>query len=234
MPTFRHSGAIGDLLYCLPVVRAMGGGELLLDVGPRTNFWTHLYGNPTASLRPLLLRQPYVTGVRELTPSDRVDHDLDMWRSAFNGLRHPRTLTIPAMALMAFGLPASELDRPWLAADPVRVPGRPILFGRTARYHSRFFRWGRVVARYGDAAAFVGSADEHAAFCREYGDLPHAATADFLELAGLIAGCARFFCNQSSPYVVAEAMHKDLVLEVCPTAPNGLTFRPGASYHMFY
>ena len=31
MPTFKHSGDLGDIIFALPAVRALGGGTLLLD-----------------------------------------------------------------------------------------------------------------------------------------------------------------------------------------------------------
>ena len=71
--------------------------------------------------------------------------------------------------------------------------------------------------------------EEHAAFSSAFGDVPHHPTADFLELARVIAGCKLFVGNSSSPYAIAEALKKPVVQEVATYTPTTVFLRTGAT-----
>ena len=68
---FKHSGALGDLFYCLPVVRALAGpegGDVLLNTGRGTSAQWHTGSRTDKSevLRKLYPAAPYI----ELHPDD--------------------------------------------------------------------------------------------------------------------------------------------------------------------
>lgn len=69
-------------------------------------------------------------------------------------------------------------------------------------------------------AGFVGTAAEHQDFCRSVGPVPWIATADFLDLARVIAGSELFVGNQSCPSALAEGLKHTMILEVYPPLPN--------------
>src|SRR5947208_2662564 len=88
--TFKHSGDLGDIIFSLPTVRALGGGVLYLDptggeleplVKEPLKLRTHTKLTAAAidSLRPLLLLQEYIADVR-FWHGERVDYNLDEFR----------------------------------------------------------------------------------------------------------------------------------------------------------
>ena len=222
--SFLHSGNAGDLIYGLPTVRALGGGDLYLGVGDHPQ-WGHRAALPPAyaeSLLPLLSAQSYVTSV-SVHQGEPVDHDLDRFRE-----HEAQAPNLAAAHLRAFGLPEEACEAPWLTvAEPLRIADSPVLFSRTTRYRNPAFDWGHLVARYGSRALFVGLPEEHRLFEEELGRVPYHPTRDLLELARLIAGCELFVGNQSAPYAIAEGLKVETILEVCPEHDNCLFDRPG-------
>lgn len=222
--SFLHSGNVGDLIYGLPAVRALGGGTLYLGVGDHPQ-WGHRASFPPAyaeSLIPLLCAQDYVSAVA-VHADQPVDHELDRFRDFESS-----SPNLAVAHLRAFDLPEDACDTPWLTvAEPLKVPDRPVVFSRTTRYRNPAFDWARVVAQHGSRAVFVGLPQEHRLFEEEHGSIPYRPTRDFLELARLIAGCELFVSNQSAPYAIAEGLKAETILEVCPEHNNCLFDREG-------
>ena len=77
--TFKHSGDLGDIIYSLPTIRALGGGILYLDPEGGANDKyvrdqsvdgrTRLNKLTIDSLTPLLEAQPYIEKVKYLEPN---------------------------------------------------------------------------------------------------------------------------------------------------------------------
>lgn len=219
MRTFKHSGAIGDIIYSLPAVRALGGGIFYIGDSSKILQWSE-------SLEYLLRLQPYIADVR--FGDTEVDYNLDAFR---NHLK-PKT-TVPDLHLDYLGLSRSERNSAWLTVDaPVSIPEFPVVINRTFRYLNNAFPWVGVKDKYGDKACFIGYEEEHAEFKNQFDwDIPHVQTANLLEAARLISGAKLFIGNQSSCYAVSEGLKKKpTVLEVWPFDPNCLFSRPGV-YH---
>jgi len=75
--SFKHSGDLGDIIYSLPVIKALGGGIIYLN--PNNKF-TNFTMNGYEFIKPLLLSQDYVKGVGLYTPNLLIDYDLDSFR----------------------------------------------------------------------------------------------------------------------------------------------------------
>jgi hypothetical protein len=232
--TFKHSGDLGDIIFALPAIRALGGGILYLDpdggfVTPLTKnadkVRTKLNAEAIDSLRPVLMQQPYIQEVRHWH-GEAVDHDLDEFR------RHLRFSNISDSHLAAFNLSPAERDTAWLSiADPIVIEGRPIVISRSVRYHGNHIFWEMSLPKLKETAVFVGYPKEHEIFEYTFGhQVPFYPTPDILTLARVIAGCEKFVGNSSFPHALAEAMKKDLVNEVFRVAPNTIFKRPGAQY----
>src|SRR5580765_1733925 len=114
--TFKHSGDLGDIIFSLPTIRALGGGVLYLDptggeTEPRVKeplklrTHTKLTAAAIDSLRPLLLLQEYIADVR-FWGGEPVDHNLDEFR------RSAPQLNLADAHLQAFDLPTSNRDTP--------------------------------------------------------------------------------------------------------------------------
>jgi hypothetical protein len=204
---FSHAGDVGDLIAALPALRVssepFGGGRLVCWPAR----WTRQRMSPdvVASLRPLLDCQPYIKSVE--FADFPVGVALDAWRRQ----RWPKIYSLADRALDLVGAAHAERDRPWLVVEPNRVAR--VVFARSPRYHNPRFPWRRVVERYGREAVFVGFPDEHAAFVREFGDVPYFPTKDYLELARVLAGSELVVVNQTSTFWVAMGLGCRIVQE---------------------
>ena len=212
-----HSGMVGDLIYALPTIRALGGGILrIFSRRPRTLMTPAL----AASIVPLLRAQSYVQDAQYSPAKGEID--LDIW------IQHAETgVNLADMVLRAFGLSTAERNRPWLTVSEPKPVARVVLH-RTPRYRNPAFPWRRVLEKYGSEAVMVGYPAEHAVFTQEVGPIPFYQTRDHLELAQVIAGGELFVGNQSSPYAIAEGLKKRTVQETSPDYPNCIFDRRGA------
>jgi hypothetical protein len=223
---FKHSGDWGDMVYGLAVVKALGGGSVL--VTPHPNPKCHPRQVQTRAtfnlVAPLMRQQPYVEEAVFREEYDRADADYDL-----NERDHdwpPGSLIAKQFACCG-ARPGRALRDPWLAVDwPVVLPGRPVLVHACPRKR-RFnptFPWKHVLERWGHAAAVVGTREEAEELfalcgCR----VPFVATADFLELARLLAGCEVFVGSCSLPMAVAQGLGRPVVQEeIVPWKPATL------------
>jgi hypothetical protein len=233
MPTFKHSGTLGDLIYSLPAAQALGGGTYYLRL-KGGYWWTHLFGDPVLATRDLLEAQPYIDAV-EAWGGRPVDYDFDDYREfhSRNACR-PKLLTITEVHAMVVGANLPAAPRPWLTAPPLRVPGYDVIVHCTPRYRSPYFDWRAVMDAYRSRALFIGLPGEHEAFESANGKVEYYRPVDLYEIARLVAGCELFVGNQSSPYAIAEGLQKQAILEVSPEDPNCCFRRPGVLATMVY
>ncbi len=232
--SFKHSGDLGDIIYALPAIRAMGGGTLLLDPdggqssplvkwADRTRTKLNLAG--IESIRPLLLQQPYLQDVRAWQ-GEPVDHDADEFRC------HHQYNNLSDAALAAFNLPFTERDRAWLTVtEPTTIPDRPIVLSRSVRYQGNHGFWERILPQIKNLCVYVGYPKEYEIFVYTFGHhVDYYPTANVLELARVIAGCEQFIGNEGLPRALAEGFKKRLINEVNRSAPGTLFHRPDAEY----
>ena len=220
---FAHAGKFGDIIYALPAVRSLGGGKLWL------HDWaceTLMEMTPAAVgvIRPLLLAQPYITEVNWCQQRPAAAVDLSAFRSRSN--RFARSLPLTRQVLRCCGLPEQLDVEPWLRVD-FAVARAPVVMARSGRYQNPNFPWREAVQMYRGKAVFLGTQAEHRVFVDEFGAVPWARTADFMEAARIIAGARLFVGNQSALRAIAEGLKANVVQEVCPEMPNTCFGRPG-------
>lgn len=219
--TFKHSGKLGDILYSLPTIRALGGGILHLAECPELGFEAPQIG----SILPLLRAQPYIRGVK-LWDGKLTDYDLDLFRQG----RVDRT-NLSSLFLHLIGLPDSEKDTPWLSVpEEPSIPKIRTVIARSLHCHGLPGFWPTVLKRHGEGAVFVGTLDEHEQFVRDFGYVPRFQTSDLLELAKVIQRADLFIGNQSCPYAIAEGLKKNTIQECDRWSPNCVFDRPNAFY----
>jgi ADP-heptose:LPS heptosyltransferase len=220
--TFSHAGDIGDIIYSMPAMRAMGGGSLILHPANYTR--QRMTQQVADSLRPLLEAQNYVRAVRFSQIPE--GFALDGWRE----YTFPLIYNLADRVLDMAGLPHAERDLPWIAAEPNRVAS--VVIHRSLRYRNPRFSWPRILDRYSGKIVFIGLQNEHEDFEKNFGHIDYYPTANFLDLARVIAGADLFIGNQSSPLSLAVAMQKPFVLEQSPAAENWNCHfeRPNAVY----
>lgn len=208
---FHFTNDIGDIIAAMAVVKQLGGGDVTIGNHPKRaeRGWRSMKDGAFDALRPLLIKQPYITDMRWEDSAKGSDYDFTDWR---DGGYHPRRSLAHAQAhhVGIFNLNTA----PWIQAEPdARSNGR-ILVARSARYHNKSFPWYRVHQTYRKKILFIGLPDEHAQFKKLIrSNVDYLPTNDFLEIAGLIAGSKMIVCNQSSPGWVAMAMGHRIIQE---------------------
>lgn len=234
MITYRHAGDAGDLISALPVIRSLGRGILFLEAASYTR--VPLSKDNWRGLDRLLKEQPYIADVMEWKRGENITYNLNDWRARlFKSIRtgQDREKSLLTWQLEQYQLPPSAAHEPWIKVEPKQIARA--VFNRTGTgrrpehvYHNPDFPWHYVWKKYHKDAVFIGTSEEHAAFCATCGEVPHVITKDLYEAAQVIAGCDLFVGNQSVCFWIAEAMKKRTLLEVWRNGPNCLVFRDGA------
>lgn len=227
--TFKCAGEAGDLVYALPVVRALGGGVVCLHA----ENWTRerMHEEKVRSLRSLLITQPYIEDVRWLKADDKVDINLNDFRAAyFRDFRRPdfpKQRNLCEWILRTHGCDPAEQNKQWLHVAPKRVSR--VIINRTGIerhashvYQNRAFPWRKVILAYKSNIMFVGTPQEHQDFAFRFGYVPYLKTETLRVLAEVISGADLFIGNQSCAYAIAEGLKKPAIIEVCPWLPNCL------------
>lgn len=218
---YKHSGALGDLIYGLSVMHAQGGGEFYLHLNQLDWIGQHYYGSKPAGLhqgrmteqdleylRPLLAAQPWISHVGALTAREEITDNLDRFRPAFVG--HPTNYL--SLLAQCHGLDPDQLGQaPWLTVpEPRPVPGRSIAVNRTARWRptDSTDHWQYLTDQgVAESAFFLGLESEYQDFSAASGwQIPWVQTQSALDLAERIAGAEVFIGNQSQCYALAVAL----------------------------
>jgi len=223
MKTFKHSGTLGDIIYALPIMKHLGGGEFYLHLNQIDWIGQHYYGskpnpfhqgrmtkNDSMFMREFFEAQTYISKYADLDPNkDLITHNLDRFRPAFVG--HPGNYVDLYANTFGINDPVTHTqlrNTPWLTVpNPVDLKDKPIVINRTARWIPRTLsplwqQWKNTGIE--QQSIFVGLPEEHTAFERATGwDIPFRPTNTLLELAEIIAGCEQFIGNQSVALSVA-------------------------------
>jgi hypothetical protein len=244
--TFRHSGKLGDIIYSLPAVRALGGGVFYVD--HITGYMAKPpLGIETARMMVDLLETQKYIHRAALYRKESVTYDLDRFREKavpvhfFNGMnaetdklteliwggfaRELRQRFVPKIEidLLQFhwesvGLPGKpDPHVPWMTGIP-KKPVSEIVICRTGRY-SGAFDWSGV-RRYAHRSVFLGHKEEWQAFRDAHFEIPFYKASSLLDFAQVVAGAKLYIGNQSFGLALADAMLVPRVVELC--GPNPL------------
>lgn len=222
MKRFKHSGATGDLIYSLALMKHLGGGEFYLHLNQIDWIGQHYYGSKPSPfhqgrmtqgdfdyMKSFMLAQEYITGCEVMEKNTEITHNLDRFRPLFVG--HPGNYVDIYTA--AFGITDPAVQKsirttPWLRVpESQKIRGRDVVINRTARWlpNSLSEQWARWRTEGIETrAVFVGLPEEYSKFCEDTGwSIPWAKTNDMLELAEVIAGAKLFIGNQSQALALA-------------------------------
>lgn len=218
MKKFKHSGTFGDLIYSLPLVKHLGGGEFYLHLDQINWIGQHYYGSsPTPFhqgrmtiqdfdyMREFMIAQDYIHDFSTMDPSTEITHNLDRFRTAF--VNHPGNYVDIYCAVFGITDP-KRVDQirntPWLTVPFTKQASgnKRVVINRTQRWlpPKLSTQWQQWQSQGLDQEAiFVGMPDEYAEFQKATGwvDVPYQHTANMLELAQYISGAERFIGNQS-------------------------------------
>lgn len=225
--TFLHSGNLGDIIYSLPTIKALGGGTLYI----KRALYKEAYDQYTAAAE-LILQQDYISAVLpysaqygryEYDPAIDIDYDLD------NARAQPRrgVIHIIKRHLDAFNIQLEGWQNPWLnvPGDIKRMPPQYYLIHLTPRWRENSqVNWKKVYSSIPDPVYFIGFEEEHADFQRKVGTIDFIRTKDLMEMALLIKGCTALYCNQSVGLTIAQGLGKKYYLEQKPGKTNCLLY----------
>lgn len=229
--TYAHSGALGDLIYSLPVVKHFGKGDFYVKLRSM-EYTATKYGyrqehkqpfhlqklseEDFKLLAPLLEAQPYIINVISTDDSAmQATYDLDsfrgvLWRSFVGNYveAYFKTFNIPYTA--------QDIVTPWLVAEPKEVA--PIVIARTLRHRdpNSLLRWKDFTSlpNFKDIAVFVGHDDEYEDLKNTFDtSIPRYIPKDFLDLAQIVSGAQHIVCNGTFVYSLAQALGKPTTLE---------------------
>lgn len=215
MPTFYHSGSLGDQIYSLPTVMQLGGGMFVS-------------GMPWAahqSILPLLKLQTCIKHVRHVSegglPAGFVD--LSVFRN------HPlfTRMYIPELHAAMQNVKI-DTSKAWLTLNV--APQQWMLFDTyavvsvTSRYRDRFFSWDKevrylhsqtgcvyFVGHYLEYKDFISSLGYRAACIPKFMN-----TKDMLEAAHVIKHAKLFSSNQGGNLAIRQALRLPWRFEQSP------------------
>lgn len=245
MNTFRHSGKLGDIIYSLPSVRALGGGTFYVD--PVTQY----FGKPPLGMQSaemmaeLLKTQDYIRHA-SLFHGEPIRYDLDRFRERaipihiFNGVQAttdkiagllfselipklkqqviPKLeVNLPQFHWECVGLPGqANLDVAWLKGIP-RKSIADIVICKTA-HQSRTIDW-MLLKKHEKRMVFVGLEKEWQAFRHLYFNVEFYKASSLLDLAQVIAGTKLYVGSQSFGLALADSMLIPRVAELSEQNP---------------
>lgn len=228
--TFKHSGDLGDIIFSIPTIQALGGGVLYLDPDGGESSpivkWadktrTKLNLKSIEQIKPLLELQDGIEKV-ELWDGRKVDHDLDIFRT------NVRFNNLVISHLDAFQLPHDKHLVKWLKFPTKRDLPKKIVISRTVRVHGNYSYWENNLPRFAKESIFVGLPKEHEIFEYTFGHkVEYYPTPTIMDLAETINSCDIFISNQGFPHAIAEGLHKDLILECYRVYPSVVFNRQG-------
>lgn len=191
----------------------------------KRNFYYSPHSNLYETVAPLLRSQgfdveptsgDYKWG--EFEPGLQFDYDIDSFRDMpFRNIVH-----IMHNMAMKFRVSKAGLFNPWLSVEPNHIADNVIHLTERWREGSRV-DWNAVRHSITGSCVFVGFVHEWENFCSKYGEIVYYRTENLLELAQVIAGAKRVYCNQTVSLALSQSMGKEYYLEKKPNKYNVLT-----------
>jgi hypothetical protein len=237
--TFKHSGALGDIIYSLPTIKALGGGVLYLDIeggkdepaimGERGDGRIRFDRRGYDTIRPLLLEQPYLKDV-SIWEHQPVDHNLNDMRKVPVSRGEFRILD----AFYASQFPPGTVapDAPWLTlkSEPIKLH-KPIIVNRTGRYQQKDARWEMNKPHWLPNGIFIGLEIEHRMFEHTFDcKIDFFKTNDALEIARVLLGAKLLIANQSFVMAIAIGLGIPFIQETYEPMADCVFKRANAQY----
>lgn len=217
MKTFHHGGRIGDMVFALWTMKALGGGKLYVSDYHKGNWDLSI----AKSMEDFLIKQRYIDSVEFIRYADlpKVDYDLQKAEDDYNPEKFhtwdptgpwPGNANIAQRYATHFGL---EFDgEPWLIKEP--WIGFDIVFHCPLRRSIIKERWSDLLFQLdldGYASVVVGREDEDYWISK----IPFALFnhGDLYTSYRLISSCKVFVGSVSSCNAIAEGLGKPTVVE---------------------
>jgi hypothetical protein len=220
IPTFYHSGEIGDLLYGLKAISRVPLANLFLGNDLRVTFdpYTELLAHPNRQLsyrdylfiRPLLERQPYLHQVVFGSP-ECIDYNLNNFRKEIFVNQDLNFSDLP-VKVCGFTVDKQDAYTPWLYSNIKKE--YPITAIRVPRRNHLMFPWKQVVQKYHKDVLFLGTSSEYQSFVEYTGKLVAWKNyTNLLDICDVINGAKVHLGNSTSITVCAEGLKKPVIYE---------------------
>jgi len=224
MKTAITSGGAGDILFSIPVMKALGVDTLLI----KESFYPPGFGSLYSSMKDLMQLQGFKVlptkdegfGFDRFEAGVKYDINMDAWRSCrMRGQWHIMQSMLNHWRVSQLGRP---WQRPWLKIDDKPSVHDVLysleeyapsfsLFSLTPRWRESDCDWRRVMDKhtYG-IPVFVGFDEDHADFQRLIGHtIYHYPTPTFLDVVRLVRDAKDIYCNQGFVLAAAQALGKN-------------------------
>lgn len=225
MITARHSGKRGDAIFSIPTLHALGVNVLYIP--ENTGECTGLY----SSLKSLMEMQgmevrEYTSNLpyNALDTNIPVDYDMDKARlQPSKGIVH-----IVKRYLNAFGIKKENWKEPWLNVEGVsKIIGEYVVINFTNRHlmneqlgiRSKV-DWSKVYHSIPEKKYFIGTTEEHQYFCERFARIDRIECKDMLEVARVVNGASKVYCNQSAIMALSQSLGKELYGDFKPGKTN--------------
>lgn len=220
----------GDVIYLLPMIKAMGGGNILFSTTNRpdaTTKWDVRFN----LAKSLLAIQDYV-GIVKYHEGEVVDWPIELEKTHCRSREEQVFLPYGHLMLKNHDFTLSTFNEAWLNVEAANHEF-DIIINRTPRYISSHHHMQELIAPFQERkAAFVGLQEEWELFCKTVCVVPFMKTENLLELAQIIKGAKVFIGNQSCALAIAEGLKQNIVQETCRWCPNCCFNRKGFySFH---
>jgi hypothetical protein len=226
--TFKHSGNLGDIIYALPTIMALGSGILHIATGDYPPLISAEAPHPIPlssdivdQMVAFLKIQPYLKDVKPYG-GEVVDYDLDCFREYVVNDRALWKVHLAYWHLKTFNV-RFDLWQRWLFnIASSYVNDIVVTYSVNNATHCGVFNW-RVLEDYIDKCIFLGFENEYYEFKKYTGlEISFLKAKNIVELAQVIKGSKLLISNQSFCFALAEAMKHPRVLDVLRLRSNSL------------
>jgi len=192
---FYISGELGDIIYSLPSIKYLGGGNLYIG-GQFDKFPNYkvLDKNLVNQLSEILLQQPYIKNVyfSETCPNNVID--LNQFKNRFidwnnnklndNEVDKLRRTNISTLFSNLLKVPTTICSNKWLTNKISQ--SEFIVVNRSLKYHNEKFPWTEIVTNFKEYIRFIGHKDEYDDFCNKFGKVNYVETPKLIDVFNII------------------------------------------------
>jgi hypothetical protein len=212
-----HSGDLGDLIYYLPVAKALGIERIYFVNRPVTK--------PITEKRYLFLKKLIQRHGIDFLYKEPEEPVINSWDFRKAGLPFGKNLTEIQASFAGVNVPLE----PWLQAQKVKGFCDKIILHRSPRYQNPLFPIKDILEEFKKDILVIGAKEEIESV-KKIVDVEECYFEDAAELCDAMYSCKCFIGNQSSPMGLAIGSGANFLQEVCIWATDCIYPRKNGFY----
>jgi len=223
VPTFYHSGEIGDILYALKVIQSIGKGDLYCSPSLEVSFDpnTERIGFPNKQFTPQMFNfvkelvelQPYINKFEYAVP-EKIDYNLNNFRKL---IFYTFDVSFEEIYYRVCNVPSNPNDGydPWLTCKARTIAPITVIRTNGANRTIPDYPWKTITNKYADQMVFVGTKPEYEQFTEKSGGklIQWFDSTNLLSICEVINGAKLHMGNSTSLTVCAEGLKKNIIFE---------------------